>query len=171
MENRIIVPIVILIVLIGVLIILAIYLYRAFRAVQDSFNKIGHIAREDTKRYFEEVADSAKQVYAKSLEENKAVLTESMDRVIGNSTAKMKEVISVAEKEAAEIILAAHRDSESIKNDAKAQGEKYLLQVQDEAIKVIDWAMSQFIKDNYSIAEHENIIKKLITSYFDERKN
>lgn len=157
--------------LIIILIILAICLYFSFKAMQDSFNKIGYIAREDTKRYFADSAEQAKDVYIKALEQNKEVILESMNKAVSESSEKMKGVIGEAEKQAAEIILSSHRDAESINSEAKTRAQKDSEQMLDETAKVIDWAMSQYIKENFSIAEHEEIIRKLITSYLNEQRN
>jgi len=161
----------ILAVLLLLLIVSVYYLYKSYKAMQESFSKIGYIAREDTKRYFQEAAEQAERVYAGSLDINKTVIIESMKKVLSESSEAMKGTISSSQQEAAQIILSAHRDAESIKNEAKAQSEKYFRQMLGEATKVIDWAMSQYIGEKYTIADHEELIRKQIESYLNEQGN
>jgi len=94
-------------------IIIIIYLWRiylSFKALENSFTKLGHIAREDTKKYFNDAAEKAIDIHKNSAEENKKIIEEVTKRAFVDSGNHLKDIFSEAEKEATKIISEAQEN-------------------------------------------------------------
>lgn len=153
-----------------VLVIFVLKLNSNLKRINESFNKLGFIAREDTKKYFDESSQKATAIYQESAEVNKAIIEETMGRVLKDSSSLVKETISEAEKDASAILTQARFESINIKRTAQEEATKKFENLIDNSVQAVDWAMEQFIKEKYSYKEHEAIIKKLIDIYVNEHK-
>jgi F0F1-type ATP synthase membrane subunit b/b' len=138
--------------------------------MNDSFAKIGYIAREDTKKYFDESSARAVEIFAQSSEENKRIVSETMSLVLQDSLRMVKETVASAEKEASGIIAKANEESENIKKEAKVDSERYFNSLISEATQAVDWAMEQYIKQEFTYKNHEDLINSLIEVYINEHR-
>ena len=161
---------VILIALLVVLLILLFRVYLAYRNMENSFSKIGYIAREDTKKYFDETSRKALEMYQQSTSVNQNIVLSSIQKVVAESNKITEEYIAKAERYRSAILLEANKEAETIKKEAKLEAIKNYEHIVDQSALAIDWALSQYMKENFSISDHEEIIKKLIKIYSDERK-
>ncbi len=147
-----------------------IFLHKNLKKISESFGKIGYLAREDTKRYFKESSEKATEIFANAAEKNKEVIGLTMQKVLNDSTGVVKEVISGAEKEASKIITEARKEAASIKREAEEESSKYFDKIISDAVQAVDWSVEQFVKNNYTVKEHEDIIRRLISIYVDEHR-
>jgi len=152
------------------LMVFVIGLYRNLKKMTSSFAKLGYIAREDTKKYFDESSDKAYEMNKQISEDNKKAIVETMEQVLKNSSVLVKETIAEAEKDASKIIENAQFESANIKKEAKEESGKIFLRLIDDSTQAVDWAMEQYLKENYSMKDHEEIIEKLINIYVNEYK-
>jgi len=153
-----------------VLIIFVLRLNSNLRKINESFNKIGFIAREDTKKYFDESSQKATDIFQESADANKVIIEETMSKVLKDSSSLIRETISEAEKDASEILTQARFESLNVKRAAQQDANKKFDNLVDSSVQAVDWAMEQFIKEKYSYKEHEEIIKKLIDIYVNEHR-
>lgn len=147
-----------------------VFLHKSLKKISESFGKIGYLAREDTKRYFKESSEKATEIFASSAEKNKEIISETMQKVLNDSAGVVKDVISSAEKDAAKIINEARREAENIKREAEEESNKYFDRIISDAVQAVDWSVEQFVKNNYTVKEHEEIIMRLISIYVDEHR-
>jgi len=145
-------------------------LYGAYKRMDESFAKIGYLAREDTKKYFDQASSDATGIYNEALQKSKTVIEESLNDIISRSQAITEKTIADAQKQASGIILQANEEAEKIKSSAKEGSSKYFDQAVGSAVEAIEWSMTQYIKEKFTLSEHEEIIKKLVDVYVDERK-
>ena len=150
---------------------LAFFMYRVYHSVKDlhnSFAKLGYITREDAKKYFDEASSKAVEMYSRFYQQNQNMLEEGVRKVLSESGYIMGDSIAKAQKEASEIVLKAHHDARAILEDAKHGAKKQTEQSLDYAVGAIDWSLSQYLKEDFKLAEHERIIKKMLEVYLDE---
>jgi F0F1-type ATP synthase membrane subunit b/b' len=153
-----------------VLVIFVLKLNSSLQKINESFNKLGFIAREDTKKYFDESSQKATAIYQESADVNKVIIEQTMEKVLKDSSSLVKETITEAEKDAAEILNQARFESINIKRTAQEEAAKKFENLIDDSVQAVDWAMEQFIKEKYSYKEHEEAINKLIDIYVNEHK-
>jgi vacuolar-type H+-ATPase subunit H len=152
------------------LFVFVVFLHKNLKKISESFGKIGYLAREDTKRYFKESSDKAIEVFAGAAEKNKEIIGQTMQKVLIDSASVVKESISSAEREASLIITEARKEAVNIKKEAEEESNKYFDKIISDAVQAVDWSVEQFIKDNYSVKEHEDIVRRLINIYVDEHR-
>lgn len=145
-------------------------LFHNLNTLNASFAKLGYLAREDVKRYFDEASDQAVDMYRRSAAENQRIVEASMQRVLAQSGQTMRTTLVQAERDAAGIILKANQDARNIVADAQRSSQTYLDQLVDRATEAIEWSMEQYLKEQFSLEQHEDMVKHLITVYLDEHK-
>lgn len=153
-----------------VLLVLMAVVYKALKNLEGSFAKIGYVAREDTKHYFEESAEKALEVSRIAIDENKKQIEDTMKQALADSGNILRDTLAQAEKQAGEIILQAHRDADNIKKQATQDADKYFKLLIDQSAEAIDWALAQFVKEEMSVKDHEELIGKLVNSYLNDHR-
>ncbi len=151
-----------------ILLIVVIRLYREITHLNSAFGKLGYLAREDVKQYFDQAANHALDLYARTAAQNEESIDSSLKRALAESTSIMKGTIAASEKEAATIIAKAHQDAAVIVEDGHRDSEKYRDQLVEYSADAIEWAMSEYMKIEFKLDEHEALIDKLIGIYLDE---
>jgi hypothetical protein len=156
------------VIIIAILLVVIIRLYQSIKNLNASFGRLGYLAREDVKQYFDQAANHALDLYSKTAIHNQESIDNSLHKVISESTTIMKGVIVASEKEAAAIIAKAHQDAAVIIQDGHRDAEKYRNQVVEYSADAVEWAMGQYLKLDFKLEDHEVLVNKLIGIYLDE---
>jgi F0F1-type ATP synthase membrane subunit b/b' len=160
-------------VVVGLIIILFLFTLRLFFMVKNidhSFAKLGFIVREDAKKYFDDAAlkivDTNKELQTMYQE---AVET-GTKRVLNDSGSIMEKTIADAQANAGQIIVRAQTDAQNILSEAQKQANnEYDLALQ-RAVDTINWTMQQYLHEEFDARKHEDLIKRIITSYSNEHR-
>ena len=145
-------------------------LHASVKRLNDSFGKLGYIAREDAKKYFNDASVKAVDLYSQFYEQNQALLKKVMTEALEKSGFIMEDSIAKAQSEASQKIAEAHEVATQIKRAAEKDAEKQVKESISRATRAIEWALEQYVKEEFDIQRHEEVINKLLEVYIDERE-
>lgn len=146
-------------------------LIHSVKTLNSSFAKLGYVAREDAKRYFGDAADKVVDMNSGFNELYQAMITEAMKKAMSESSVAVEATLVKAEQEAGNIILNAQEQSKQIIEAAKKDSADISNRSLNETVDTISWAMQEYIHDNLSVQEHEDIVMQLVNKYLNERRN
>ena len=157
---------------IGFIIIIGaiVYLLVLIRNIQSTFGKLGYIVREDAKKYFDDAANKLIETNEEFHEQYKSIVIVGTRAALRDSGKIMEVAIADAQKEASRIIIEAQKSAQNIDSASKKNSQKYFQLSIDNSVQAIGWTMEQYIGETFSKEDHEQVIRKLMESYINERQ-
>lgn len=152
------------------MVVFAVKLARTMKDLDNSFAKLGYLAREDAKKYFGDAADKVVDMNSSFYQQYQKMIEDGVRTVLAQSGEVMEGSLKKAQAEAGQITVKAQADAQGILQTAREDSRRYFDQAVSEAVDAIEWAMEQYIKDHVDVRQHEEIITKLIEAYINERK-
>jgi F0F1-type ATP synthase membrane subunit b/b' len=153
-----------------VLIVFVVRLYFMVRQINQSFAKLGFIVREDAKKYFDDASEKLIDTNKKLQDLYQEVVEVGTKRVLDESGTIMEKSISEAQNKAGQVIVGAQTDAQNILNAAKVQANKEYERALERSVDTINWTMQQYLRERFDAAEHEHLIKQIVTSYSNEHR-
>jgi hypothetical protein len=151
-------------------VVFAVRQYLLTKKLYASFAKLGYVVREDAKKYFDDAANKLVDTNAQFHGQYQQIVEEGTKVALADSSAALQHVIDDAHREAATIILKSQTDAYNVvaaaKNDAKKEYDQSL----ERAVDAIRWTLEQYVKQEFTIKDHERIITQLLESYVNERR-
>lgn len=155
------------------ILLLLVFLLRIWilvRHLNSSFAKLGFLVREDAKKYFDDAADKIVDTNEQFQQTYKKIVEDGTRAVLAESSTITERVLIDAHGQANKIVLTARTDAQQIlqaaQKDAGLHAQRTLQQTGD----AIGWVMSQYLGEVYTVAEHEELIEKLVKMYVDEHR-
>lgn len=159
----------ILIIAFGLVLLLVVFLiYRSIDNLRRSFSKLGYLARRDAKEYFDEAAKRAIKMYRGVSKEEQELVKEAISRALQKENKVLKEIIVQTQERSAQIIAKAQKEAEGIINEAESQSKKILKKCPAKAAEATQWALTKFVKKEYSLNDHEGLIRNLVELYLKD---
>ncbi|HMR73050.1 MAG TPA: hypothetical protein PKD68_03530 [Candidatus Saccharibacteria bacterium] len=169
-EPSIVLTIIIIISVLFVIIIVIVVAVMVHR-LNTRFAKLGYVAREDAKKYFGDAAEKVVDMNSGFYEQYQTVIDSSVRKVLSDSGTIMAQTLGDAERRAGEVILKAQEDAKQITASAQAETEEYYERALSRSVDAIEWALEQYIHDSLDVRQHEDIVKNLVDTYVNERRN
>jgi hypothetical protein len=144
--------------------------YLLTKKIYASFAKLGYVVREDAKKYFDDAATKIVDTNSQFHGQYKQIVEEGTKSALASSGATMQEAIDKAQHEASQIILKAQTDAYNIVMASKNEARKEYQQSLDHSVDAIRWTMEQYVKQEFTIDDHQHIIRKLLETYVNERR-
>ena len=148
--------------------------YRLFRSVKtlnNSFAKLGYVNREDAKKYFGEAADKVVDMNTGFNEQYQKLIEDAIKKAMLDSGAVMETTLIRAEQEAGAVVLKAQEHAQQILESAKKEATHFSDRAVGNAVDAISWSLEEYLRTDFSIGEHEDVIMKLLERYLNERRN
>jgi hypothetical protein len=146
-------------------------LYFITRHLNNSFAKLGFLMREDAKKYFDDAAGKIVDTNEQFQKMYQGIVEEGTKKVLMDSGVVMEKSIMDAQAKAGTIIVGAQSDAQNIIKAAETEAQKKLDQSLQQAVDTLSWTMEQYLKQHYSLSEHEAQIQQLVDKYVDEHRN
>jgi vacuolar-type H+-ATPase subunit E/Vma4 len=153
------------------LLLLVLRVWILTKRLHGSFGKLGYMVREDAKKYFDDAAIKIVDTNDKFRAEYMQIVEEGTQNALKDSGAVMEKAISDAQKEAGEIILQARQNANQIVASAKTQSTKHYYDSLNRSIEAMDWTLAQYVDTKFSVAQHREVIEKLLNKYLDENRH
>lgn len=159
-----------LVTVILVLLFILIKIWTTVRKLSASFAKLGYIVREDAKRYFDDASDKVVDTNKQFQDIYQKIVEDATRKVVSESGVITEKIVADAHTKANDIILSARKDAQQIlqdaQNEADGRAEKTLQQTGD----AIEWVVSKYLDEIYTVEEHKALIEKQIKAYADEHR-
>lgn len=155
---------------IGLLLFFVARLYFLTKRLNTSFAKLGFIVREDAKKYFDDASEKIVATNEQFHDMYEAIVQEGTKKALIESGVVMEKAIIDAQREAGKIVLSAQSDAQAIISSAKTEADNHMDQALNRTADTISWVMTQYIKEQYTVAEHQALIEKLVRTYVDEHR-
>jgi hypothetical protein len=153
-----------------VLFFFVIKLYLLTKNINNSFAKLGFVVREDAKKYFDDAANKIVETNEGFQELYQQAIAKATQEVMVDSGVVMERALSEAQVNAGKVLLQAQSDAQNIVSAAKKQADKEYAVALKRSVDTISWAMEQYLRENYSVQEHEVQIQRIITAYLNENR-
>lgn len=151
-------------------VVLSVRQYLLTKKIYASFAKLGYVVREDAKKYFDDASTKLVDTNTQFHGQYKQIVEEGTKSALADSGQVMQQAISSAQREAATIILKAQNDAYNIITSSKNEARKEYQQSLDRSVDAIRWTLDQYVKQDFTIEDHQQIIKKLLESYINEHR-
>jgi hypothetical protein len=152
------------------LLFLVVRLYILTKHVSSSFAKLGFIVREDAKKYFDDASEKIVTTNKQFQEMYQGVVEEGTKRALTDTTQVIERAVVDAQQQAGKIVLNAQVDAQQIINEAKVQAAAQMNQTLERTADTVAWVLEQYMKESYSVKQHEVLIEKLVKMYVDEHR-
>lgn len=153
-----------------VLVYFVVRLYLLTKHINNAFNKLGFVLRQDTKQYFDDAAskivetnDQFQSIYQKAI-------ADATQKVLVDSGVVMERALSDAHVKAGKVILQAQSDAQNIIAAAKEQANQEYDAALKRSVDTLGWALQQYLKEQVDLKHHEQIIQKMINAYLNENR-
>jgi polyhydroxyalkanoate synthesis regulator phasin len=146
-------------------------LYFITKHLNNSFAKLGFLMREDAKKYFDDAAGKIVDTNEQFQKMYQGIVEEGTKKVLMDSGVVMEKSIMDAQAKAGTIIIGAQSDAQNIIKAAEGEAQNKLNQSLQQAVDTLGWTMEQYLKEHYSLSEHEAQIQQLVDKYVDEHRN
>lgn len=155
---------------IGLLLFFVARLYILTKRLNTSFAKLGYIVREDAKKYFDDASEKIVATNEQFHDMYEAIVQEGTKKALIESGVVMEQAILDAQKQANRVILTAQTDAQAIITGAKTEADNHMEQALRRTADTMSWVMTQYMKEQYTIDEHQALIEKLVRTYVDEHR-
>lgn len=152
------------------LLFFAIRMWILLRHLSNSFGKLGFVVREDAKKYFDDAADKIVDTNEQFRQSYQKIVEDGTRAVLAESSKVTEKVMIDAHSQANQIILAARSDSQQILQAAQKEAEEFAEKTLHQTGDAIEWVMSQYLNEVYTVAQHEELIEKQIKMYINEHR-
>lgn len=153
-----------------IIIITTLIMLSMIRRLNASFAKLGYVTREDAKKYFGDAADKVVDMNSNFSQQYQEMIDSGVRKVLSESGEVMAGSLAQAQQEAGAVILKAQEDARQIMSATKADAEVYYNKALNEAVDAVEWTMEQYVKSHMDVKEHEEVIKRLLETYINERR-
>lgn len=150
--------------------ILIVRLYFMVHDIAGSFPKLGHVIREDAKKYFDDAAGKIIGTNEQFQSSYTKIVHDGTLSALTNAETVLNDTLSAAQREAGEIILKAREDAQNIISAAKTDATKQSDEAIGHSAETIRWVMEQYVGREFSTEQHEQIISRLLEEYTHEQR-
>lgn len=157
-------------VVIVALVLLLIRILISLRKLNASFAKLGFLVREDAKKYFDEAADKIVDTNQQFQESYQKIVEDGTRTVVGESSAVVEKTLMSAHADANKIIINARTDAQQIIQGAHKEADDYAEKTLLRTADAVQWVLSQYMGETFSVKQHEELIEKQIRMYIDEHR-
>lgn len=152
------------------LIIFVVRIYVNIKRLNQSFAKLGFVVREDAKKYFDDAAGEIVATNEKFADTYKQIVISGTKEVLRDSSSIMEQALTDAQNEAGKVVLRAQEDARNIVQAAQEQAGKEYDKKMNQATDALSWTLEQYLRQRYSVAEHEELVNRIIEGYVNERR-
>lgn len=158
---------IVIIILMIVVLAMVLRLSMLYRNLNESFSKIGYVLREDMKKLWEYSQEKYIAMQQNYSNENQEVLKKAIDSVIADQQAAARKTFFEAQEKAQGIIGQAKDQAERIKSESLDERKKILDNACEKSAYIIEQVLSEYAGSNFTVSDHEEIIKKLMREFMD----
>lgn len=146
-------------------------LYFMINDLNASFAKLGYVIREDAKKYFDEAADKIIDTNEQFQSSYTKIVRDGTMSALGDAGTIMEKTLENAHREAGLVVLKAREDAQRIIVAARHETENYNEQALNRSADMVQWVISQYTKETFTIDQHKHIINKLLDEYINEHRS
>ncbi len=159
-----------LVLIVAIVLALVIRLYVLVHRLNSSFAKLGFIIREDAKKYFDEAAGKILDTNQQFQDFYSQIVHDGTKKALSEVGDTLESTLAKAQQQAGDIILQSREDARRIVQAATVESEKQSQRAFDSSTDTIGWVMEQYIKKEYSVKQHTDVIEQLLEEYINDRR-
>jgi hypothetical protein len=153
-----------------VLLVFLVRVWLTLRRLNASFAKLGHLLREDAKKYFDDAALKIVDTNEQFHDTYQAIVEDATRKVLAESGQITERAIVAAHNQANDIILNARTDAQQIVQAAHKDADDHSVKVLDRTGDAITWVMTNYLQEEFTTTQHEALISKQVKMYVDEHR-